>query len=247
MGSILKKAVRGFAEAGVSVADGALAELRQRRLMELQQSFSREERNLDRADRKDERKQDIELRSQERQQEMELRREDKNYQRQRDQSEDAYRQQTLKKSDDQFNKRMGVEEENNEFTRVQGMIAGALSGLNAARQRLANAEALQLKTDRDGQPLEDPAAFQERRATMLAAAEAEVEKETNLSKEQIELIRTEFPQHDKWFPKQPKKPEYPVTGQPTLLKDTPARLGWTDRVKEMDALSRNSAAGMLRQ
>ena len=240
MGSILKKAARGFAQAGVSIADGALAELRQRRLMELQQGFAREEREINRADRKEERQQEVDLRTQERAQ-------DAQYRQQRDQAEDSYRQQTLDKSDHQFDATMDARNEEQEFNRVQGMLAGALSGYSAASQRFADAQALQLKVDREGNPLEDPAAFQERRATMLAEAEAAMEAERERSAAQVQAIRTEFPQYDKWFPKAQPKTEYPVTGAPGLLKKTPAQAGWPDRVKEMDALSRNSAAGMLRQ
>ncbi len=218
MGSILKKAVRGFAEAGVSVADGALAELRQRRLMELQQSFSREERNLDRADRKDERKQDIELRSQERQQEMELRREDKQYQRQRDQSEDAYRQQTLEKSDRQFNETMGARNEEQEFGRVSGAYDSAMGSVGAAQKQLEAAMKMRPEIDPNtGMPINDPG-FGASREQAIAQAQEALENARISATKSYKELNTRFPQYQKYFDTTPKTQPAAASIPPLLRK-----------------------------
>jgi hypothetical protein len=209
MGSILKKAARGFAQAGVSIADGALAELRQRRLMELQQGFAREDREINRADRKEERQQEMDMRAQERQQDMQ-------YRQQRDASEDAYRQQTLEKSDRQFNTSMDFNKDNEEFDRVSAAYSGALAGVASLNSRIAEIKSMKPKINSNGEPIEDPAAFEDNRLTMLKDAEEELAIEQAKARQKVDALDKQFPQFRKYAPK--------IQSAPPLLSKTPLQL-----------------------
>jgi hypothetical protein len=212
MGSILTKALRGAADAGVSIVDGALAELRQRRLMELQQGFAREDREINRADRKEERQQEVDLRTQEREQDMQ-------YRQQRDQSEDSYRQQTLEKSDRQFDATMGARSEEQEFGRVSGAYDSAMSSVGAAQKQLEAAMKMRPPVNDMGMPLNDPS-FGATREQAIAQAQEALENARISATKSYKELNTRFPQYQKYFDTTPKPQQAAASSVPPLLRKT---------------------------
>lgn len=212
MGSLLKKAARGFADAGVSLAQDALAELRQRRLMELQQGFAREDREINRADRKEERQQEVDFRTQEREQDMQ-------YRQQRDQSEDSYRQQTLEKSDRQFDATMDARGEEQEFGRVSGAYESAMSSVGAAQKQLEAAMKMRPEIDPNtGMPIKDPT-FGATREQAIAQAQEALENARISATKNYKELNTRFPQYQKYFDTTPK-PQQAAASVPPLLRKT---------------------------
>lgn len=240
MGSLLKQAVRGFANAGVNLADSALAELRQRRLMEAQQAFSRENREIDRADRKEERRQEVDLRNQERQQDMQ-------YRQARDQKEDAYRQQTLDKSDRQFNESLKFSRESEEFKRVSAAYAGALAGVSNASARISEIKSMKPRVSRDGEPIDDPVKFEDDRIKMLAEAEQDYEQEREMARQRVAALDEQHSWFRAYSPHIPRgeAPQPPAMRTPGLLKQTAEQMGARQTEKQLDSLSQQSASGFL--
>ena len=212
---LLKKAVRGFADAGVSLADGALAELRQRRLMELQQGFNREDREINRADRKEERQQEVDMRTREREQDMQ-------YRQQRDASEDAYRQQTLEKSDRQFNETMDARNEEQEYERVRYAYESAMGSVNAAQKRLEAAMKMRPEIDPNtGMPINDPS-FGASREQAIAQAQEELESSRISATKIHKELNTRFKEQNKYFDMTPKSQQIAsdTSSIPPLMRKT---------------------------
>lgn len=201
MSNMLKQAARGLAGAAVGLADDALAELRARRMQEFQYSLGAGDRDRNYQLQKD--GQDHQKAHQEKSLDM--------------QAENMRADNKSREASIGLQREgLGLQQDNSEYSRVADAYSGAMAGVAGISARMAEIEKQQPKIGSDGQPLEDPKSFNDRKDQMLADLEAKLEVERERAKSQVDSLSKQFPQYQKYFV-QPK-PVQQEAAVPPLLR-----------------------------